>query len=116
MQNPITAATTIAIARRSLALNGARAASELPRPAGVAERSGRRTIMAAPSLHVPAILPRCSQLSRSNFRDLWLVALNEAGIGELRLHDLRHTGNTMAVATGCEFARADGDDGALKLP
>jgi integrase len=36
-------------------------------------------------------------------RDLWLVAVRAAGIGELHLHDLRHTGNTMAAATGASL-------------
>ena len=43
------------------------------------------------------------RLRRFNFRDLWLVALRDAGIDELHLHDLRHTGNTMAAATGASL-------------
>jgi hypothetical protein len=43
------------------------------------------------------------RLRRSNFRDLWLVALDDAGLSDLHLHDLRHTGNTMAAATGASL-------------
>jgi Phage integrase family len=38
-----------------------------------------------------------------NFRDLWLVAFKDTGIADLHLHDLRHTGNTMAAATGASL-------------
>ena len=44
--------------------------------------------------------PLGGRLRRSNFRDLWLVALEDAVLSDLHLHDLRHTGNTMAAATG----------------
>jgi integrase len=44
--------------------------------------------------------PLGGRLRRSNFRDIWLVALADAGLSELHLHDLRHTGNTMAAGTG----------------
>jgi integrase len=37
---------------------------------------------------------------RNHFNRLWRKACGEAGIKGLRLHDLRHTGNTMAAATG----------------
>jgi integrase len=47
--------------------------------------------------------PLGGRLRRSSFRDLWLVALEDAGIHELHLHDLRHTGNTMAAATGASL-------------
>jgi integrase len=47
--------------------------------------------------------PKGGRLRRSNFRDLWLVVLKDAGIDELHLHDLRHTGNTMAAATGASL-------------
>jgi integrase len=45
---------------------------------------------------------------RSNFRDIWLAAIAKAGVSAVQLHDLRHTGNTMAAATG-EIAAALGD-------
>jgi integrase len=47
--------------------------------------------------------PLGGRLRRSNFRDLWLVALKDAGIDELHLHDLRHTGNMLAAATGASL-------------
>jgi integrase len=47
--------------------------------------------------------PKGGRLRRSNFRELWLVALKDAGITDLHLHDLRHTGNTMAAATGASL-------------
>jgi integrase len=47
--------------------------------------------------------PQGGRLRRSNFRDLWLVAFRDAGIDELHLHDLPHTGNTMAAATGASL-------------
>jgi integrase len=47
--------------------------------------------------------PLGGQMRRSNFRDIWLVALADAGLSGLHLHDLRHTGNTMAAATGASL-------------
>jgi integrase len=40
---------------------------------------------------------------RSNFRDLWIKARDGVGLPGLHLHDLRHTGNTMAAATGASL-------------
>ncbi|UPK76413.1 site-specific integrase [Nocardioidaceae bacterium SCSIO 66511] len=37
---------------------------------------------------------------RSNFHKYWLSALELAGVGDVRLHDLRHTGATAAAMTG----------------
>lgn len=41
------------------------------------------------------------RLRRSNFRTVWVTAVRRAGLSEgFRFHDLRHTGNTLAAATG----------------
>ncbi|MFG2603932.1 tyrosine-type recombinase/integrase [Streptomyces sp. NPDC048514] len=45
--------------------------------------------------------PQGGQLRRSNFRDDWGKAREDAGItAELHFHDLRHTGNTLASTAG----------------
>ena len=47
--------------------------------------------------------PKGGRLRRSNFRDIWIRARDEAGLPDLHLHDLRHTGNTMAASTGASL-------------
>jgi integrase len=47
--------------------------------------------------------PKCGRLRRSNFRLTWNGARDDAGLTGLHLHDLRHTGNTMAAATGASL-------------
>jgi len=47
--------------------------------------------------------PMGGRLRRSNFRLIWNKARDEAGLSGLHLHDLRHTGNTMAAATGASL-------------
>jgi integrase len=47
--------------------------------------------------------PKGGRLRRSNFRDIWIKSRDEAGLPDLHLHDLRHTGNTMAAATGASL-------------
>jgi integrase len=47
--------------------------------------------------------PLGGRLRRSNLRHIWLVALADAGLSGVHLHDLRHTGNTMAAATGASL-------------
>jgi integrase len=45
--------------------------------------------------------PAGGRLRRSNFRkQVWLPATHAVGLDGLRFHDLRHTGNTLAAATG----------------
>jgi integrase len=47
--------------------------------------------------------PKGGRLRRQNFRDIWVKARAEAGLSGVHLHDLRHTGNTMAAATGASL-------------
>jgi integrase len=47
--------------------------------------------------------PKGGRLRRSNFRLIWNKTRDEAGLPGLHLHDLRHTGNTMAAATGASL-------------
>ena len=49
---------------------------------------------------------RGGQLRRSNFSKPWAKALEKAGlpVGEIHLHDLRHTGNTYAAESGASLA------------
>jgi integrase len=45
--------------------------------------------------------PKGGQLRRGNFRrSVWQPAVICVGVPDLRFHDLRHTGNTLAAATG----------------
>jgi len=44
--------------------------------------------------------PMGKVLRRANFRETWVTALKAAGLGEVRFHDLRHTGATIAAQTG----------------
>ena len=39
-------------------------------------------------------------LRRANFRRNWVRALGKAGLKDVRFHDLRHTGNTLAAIAG----------------
>ncbi|MBO4270750.1 tyrosine-type recombinase/integrase [Microbispora triticiradicis] len=41
-----------------------------------------------------------AQLRRSNFTKVWAKALTKSGLPKIHIHDLRHTGNTLAAATG----------------
>lgn len=44
--------------------------------------------------------PRGLVLRRANFRATWLEAIEAAGLSDVRFHDLRHTGATIAAQTG----------------
>jgi len=44
--------------------------------------------------------PKGTVLRRSNFRPVWVKALDAAGLTGVRVHDLRHTGATIAAQTG----------------
>lgn len=44
--------------------------------------------------------PKGSRPTRNNFHRIWNRARTAAGIPDLHLHDLRHTGNTLAAETG----------------
>lgn len=80
-------------------------------------RAGRRTV-AFPAELVPELRwhlerfaqpgapglvfvgPKGAPLRRSNFRPIWAKACAVAGAPGLHFHDLRHTGGTLAAATG----------------
>ena len=47
--------------------------------------------------------PKGATLRRSNFNKAWRKAAIAAGVPELHFHDLRHTGNTLAAATGASL-------------
>jgi len=47
--------------------------------------------------------PKGATPRRSNFNKLWRRAAVAAGVPDLHFHDLRHTGNTMAAATGASL-------------
>ena len=44
--------------------------------------------------------PKGARPARSNFHTIWDKARQQAGVPQLHLHDLRHTGNTLAAETG----------------
>ena len=44
--------------------------------------------------------PKGGPLRRGNFSGVWRSIAREAGLEQLRFHDLRHTGNTLAAMTG----------------
>jgi integrase len=65
---------------------------EAPSPAGLR--------FLAPSDATVFVGPKGGRLRRSNFRNIWVEARDDAGLSGLHLHDLRHTENTTAAATG----------------
>lgn len=44
--------------------------------------------------------PKGTALRRSNFRPVWVKATADAGLASVRVHDLRHTGATIAAQSG----------------
>jgi integrase len=50
----------------------------------------------------PVIFPNSKDepIRRASWRSVWLLARDRAGLPQFRFHDLRHTGNTLAAATG----------------
>jgi integrase len=44
--------------------------------------------------------PRTGSLSRATFNSTWHKARSKVGVDHLHFYDLRHTGNTLAAATG----------------
>jgi integrase len=105
----------VRVVRSTALMNDGRLIEQEPQ-----SRAGRRTvsfpqeIVGEPRSHLECFAvpgaerlvfvgPLGGRLRRSNFRDLWLVALEDAGLSDLHLHDLRHTGNTMAAATGASL-------------
>ncbi len=44
--------------------------------------------------------PKGGPLRRGNFSNVWKRAVRPLGLDDLHFHDLRHTGNTLAAATG----------------
>ena len=47
--------------------------------------------------------PKGARLRRSNFHRIWVKACLAAGVPDLHFHDLRHTGGTLAAATGASL-------------
>ncbi len=47
--------------------------------------------------------PKGGLLRRQNFRRIWLRAVTAAGVKSVHFHDLRHTGNTLAAASGASL-------------
>jgi integrase len=47
--------------------------------------------------------PKNAPLPRSNFTRTWLHATESAGLTGFHIHDLRHTGNHFAAATGASL-------------
>lgn len=47
--------------------------------------------------------PKGARLRRSNFHRIWVKACGTAGAADLHFHDLRHTGGTLAAATGASL-------------
>jgi integrase len=103
---------TVRVARSLIQMNDGVLFDDEPK-----SRAGRRVVAfpheIAPELrwHLERFVapgPDCRifigpQGGRSNFRLTWIKARDGAGLSGLHLHDLRHTGNTMAAATSASL-------------
>lgn len=104
-------AGTMTIDRQLVQLRNGSLRPDTPKSA-----AGRRTVHIPPHLlpdlraHVATFVeadggyvfsdPKGAPLRQSSFRASWRRARETVGLPELRFHDLRHTGNTLAAATG----------------
>lgn len=106
---------TIKVAEALAELDGGQLVEEKPK-----SQAGRRTV-AIPAMLLPElgwhlqrfaepgkdglvfVGPKGGRLRRSNFRATWTKARESVGLPDLHFHDLRHTGNTMAAATGASL-------------
>ncbi|MEV0490743.1 tyrosine-type recombinase/integrase [Streptomyces atratus] len=61
---------------------------------------GSRDACPVPSFCQSLLPGSDGQLRRNNFRRIWLRSVEEAGLGDVHFHDLRHTGNTLAATGG----------------
>jgi integrase len=102
---------TMTVDRQLVELRGCKLQPDSPKSA-----VGVRTIHLPPHLlpelqhHLNTFVPpdcpyvfpnsKGEPIKRSSFRSVWLLARKKAGMPKLRFHDLRHTGNTLAAATG----------------
>jgi integrase len=102
---------TMTIDQQLVELRGCRLQPDSPKSA-----AGVRTVHLPPHLipelqhHLDTFVPagcryvfpnsKGEPIKRSSFRSVWLRARAKAGLPNLRFHDLRHTGNTLAAATG----------------
>jgi integrase len=102
---------TMRVDRQLVELRGCRLQPDTPK-----SEAGVRSIHLPPHLipelehHLATFVPavctyvfpnsKGEPIKRSSFRSVWLLARSKAGMPTIRFHDLRHTGNTLAAATG----------------
>jgi integrase len=73
----------------------------------------RQHLGAVPAGALAFTSPEGTALSNTNFRRrVWLPALAAAGLSEIHIHDLRHTGNPVHGRCGGEYQGTHGPDGA----